>query len=179
MISKIITTSILASNIIFLGILFLYFFDKDIRNKIIFYINTYILHLIVLITGGSVVGSLIYSNILNFSPCVLCWYQRIVIYPQFIISIMALKKNDKNIVNYLLTFSIIGFLISLYQWLSNFTGKSLLPCTASGGECSRIYVIDYGYITIPFMALSVFIYLTFISLIYLKNKNNLDSDMKV
>jgi hypothetical protein len=66
--------------------------------------------------------------------------------------------------------NVIGFLISFYQTYSNWTGTSLLPCTASGGECSRIYVLDFGYITIPFMALSVFVYMLVVSFIYKTDK---------
>lgn len=170
MISQIITTSILVTNIVFCVALLLFIFNKTFREKIKYYTNTYILYLLFLLVLGSIVGSLMYSNILNYNPCVLCWYQRIVIYPQIIFLLTAIIKKDRGVVYYLIPLSIIGFCISLYQWLSNFTGKSFLPCTANGGECSRIYVMDYGYITIPFMALSVFTYLLALSFIYLKNK---------
>lgn len=167
--SKIISISTLISNILFILFLLLYFTNKKVKIKSILFVKKYILEIILLPIFFSVVGSLIYSEILGFKPCVLCWYQRILIYPQLILLLLAIKKNDKNIIEYLIPFSWIGFLISLYQSYSNWGGGSILPCTASGGECSRIYVLDYGYITIPFMALSVFIYILSISYIYKKN----------
>lgn len=170
MISKLITTSILVSNIIFVVIVCIYFLNKDVRLKINNFVRLYILEVMIFLVGSSTIGSLIYSNILNFSPCVLCWYQRILLYPQFVLLFVAIKKGDKGIINYLTPLSLLGLIISLYQWLSNLTGQSLLPCTASGGECSRIYVLDYGYITIPFMALSIFIYILTTTYIYKKSK---------
>lgn len=168
--SKIISLSVLVSNVLFVLFLFLYFTNRGFKTIIKEFIKNNILFILIVPILASILGSLMYSEILGFKPCVLCWYQRIIIYPQFILLAVAIKNKYKDIVDYLIPFNVIGFLISFYQTYSNWTGTSLLPCTASGGECSRIYVLDFGYITIPFMALSVFVYMLVVSFIYKTDK---------
>ena len=120
----------------------------------------------------AIVGSLLYSNLIGFEPCTLCWWQRIFIYPQAVLFLVAILKKDRGIFDYALPMSIAAFILSLYQSYSNFSGASLLPCTATGGECSRIYVIEYGYITIPLMSLTLVTYLLFIKLCAYKHEDN-------
>jgi len=121
-------------------------------------------------------GSLAFSNIIGFPPCELCWFQRIVIYPQALITLVALLRKRgaeaRTLVEYLLPLSVIGFVISLYQsYVQWGGGSSILKCTLASGECAKLYVYAYGYITIPFMALSIFVYLVSMSCIYLYGKN--------
>jgi disulfide bond formation protein DsbB len=168
LVSSLIINGVLISNIIFVVVLFLYFFTSN-KNKIGDFIKTNIIYLIFILSATSVFGSLIYSEIMDFPPCVLCWWQRVLLYPQMILSLVAIFRKEKNIVYYLIPMSVLGFLVSLYQSYVQWGGGSLLPCTAEGGECSKLYVYEYGYITIPFMALSIFVYLLFVSLVYKKN----------
>lgn len=93
-------------------------------------------------------------------------------YPQAILAFVAMIKKDKNIVDYLLPLSILGAIVSFYQSLVNWGLEgSLVGCTSVGGECARVYVLEYGYITIPFMAFTVFAYLIGLSIVYYKSKN--------
>ena len=39
-------------------------------------------------------GSLYFSEIRQFEPCELCWYQRILMYPMVVILGIATFKND-------------------------------------------------------------------------------------
>jgi len=106
---------------------------------------------------ASVSGSLFYSNYIGYPPCPLCWFQRIFIYPEVILLGLALlKKNDKNIIDYSLTLSVIGLLISVYQNYIVFNGLHSTVCTISE-PCTINYVLEYGYITIPMMALTSFV----------------------
>lgn len=112
--------------------------------------------LVVALAG--LVGSLFYSEALGFSPCVLCWWGRIALYPQVLILALALYFKDRgaSTVRYLIGLSIFGALVSFYHSSSQFGGISFTPCTADGGACSVLYVLEYGYITIPVMALTAF-----------------------
>ena len=93
-------------------------------------------------------------------------------YPQAILAFVAMVKKDKNIVHYLLPLSILGATVSFYQSLINWGFDGVLfGCTSVGGECTRVYVLEYGYITIPFMAFTVFAYLIGLSVIYYKSKS--------
>ena len=68
------------------------------------------------------VGSLFYSNYAGFSPCSLCWFQRIFMYPEVILLGMALFKKEDYIVDYSLALSIVGWIVSAYHNYIYFTG---------------------------------------------------------
>ncbi len=103
-------------------------------------------------------SSLFYSNIAGFAPCILCWWQRVFLYPQAIILAMATFIKDKHIRTFCLTFSIIGAAISIYHIYLQFGGNPLVPCAAAGATvtCTFRYFLEFGYITIPTMSLTTF-----------------------
>ena len=116
-------------------------------------------------------GSLFFSEIMNFIPCSLCWYQRIFMYPLvFLFSINLLLPDDK-IFKYAFPLACIGWLISIYHNLLMFKiiPEKLSPCI-QGVPCSVDYINWLGFITIPL--LSFFAYtLILILLINLKKEN--------
>ena len=57
------------------------------------------------------VGSLFFSEILHFPPCMLCWYQRILMYPLVVIIAVGILRRDKGVYQYVLPLSITGFII--------------------------------------------------------------------
>lgn len=101
---------------------------------------------------------LIYSEIINFAPCYLCWWQRIFMFPQFLIFSVALWNGDRKIVRYVTPLLLLGFLVSVYQNFFYYFGQgSDLPCDASGISCYQHLVSVFGgYISIPMMALTAF-----------------------
>lgn len=101
--------------------------------------------------------SLYYSEIAGFAPCVLCWWQRIFIYPQVILLGLALWKKEKQIIDYAIAVLIPGLVVSLYQVSLQFGVSDALNCAAVGPSCNARYVYEYGYITIPVMALTAII----------------------
>jgi disulfide bond formation protein DsbB len=168
-----ITTLTLVTNIIFILFVLAFAFDKSIRRFVMSYVHKYVLEIIFAVSLGALVFSWWYSNIVNFPPCELCWIQRIFMYPQVLLSFLGILKKDKRIVEYLLPMTIIGGVVALYQSLVHWgIGGGFLACTTTGAECAKVYVLEYGYITIPFMALSSFIYLLTVSLIYYKERVN-------
>lgn len=103
-------------------------------------------------------GSLFYSEVAGFVPCVLCWWQRIFLYPQTILLFIALLKRDENMRFHAFVLSGVGALISLYHTFVQFGWESAFPCPATGGvSCQVLYFLEYGYVTIPTMALTVFV----------------------
>lgn len=117
-------------------------------------------------------GSLFYSEIAHFTPCLLCWYQRIFMYPQTILLGLAIWKKDKGIALYSLTLSIIGAGIAGYHYLLQRGVGPELPCAAVGYSeaCSQRFVMTFGYITIPLMALTAFL-LIIVSMLSLRKKS--------
>lgn len=106
----------------------------------------------------STIGSLFYSNIIGFAPCLLCWWQRIFLYPQVVILGVALSAKSKNWWQYTIPLSALGAATAAYNSYLQFGGNPLVPCSASGvaSDCARVYFLEYGYVTIPTMALTVF-----------------------
>lgn len=107
-----------------------------------------------------------YAALLN--PCLLCWWQRIFMYPIVIIAGIAFIKNEKfsAIADYVLALSILGSLVALYQHLLQVmpTNPILIPCDATG-DCAVRSVFDFGFVTIPWMAFTVFVALAIIAYI--------------
>lgn len=168
-------TSIIASSIppivvasqIVLGLLVVgVFLGKEI---VIGFLKRHGLVLGFAVSSVAVLGSLFYSSILGFPPCVLCWWQRVFIFPTLILFGVALYRMERGVFNYVLPLAILAGLVAIYQAYADFGGASLLACTDSGGDCEKIFVREYGYITIPVMSLTVAGYLTLISWV---NKRN-------
>lgn len=111
-----------------------------------------------IIAIAATLGSLFYSEVAGFAPCVLCWWERIFLYPQAFVLAAAAFVKDKYIRAFCLTFSIIGAVIGAYHSYLQFGGNPLIPCAAagSGPSCTFRYFIEFGYITIPMMAFTAF-----------------------
>ncbi|MBP9719063.1 MAG: disulfide bond formation protein B [Candidatus Levybacteria bacterium] len=119
-------------------------------------------------------GSLYASEIAHFPPCVLCWYQRICMYPLVIIIAIGILKKDKLMPLYVFPFSIIGLIIGLYHVLLYYhiIPNSVAPCI-QGISCTTKYIEWFGFITIPFLSLVSFVTITilmYLSFRYSKKK---------
>lgn len=157
----------LFSHILVVFILAAYvFWDK---RKILAFIRKYALQSSFSVALIATLGSLFYSDVAGFEPCLLCWYQRIFMYPQTVLFGMAITKRDKKIADYGIALSAIGGVIALYHVLLQ---RNLLPniaCDAVGYSvsCSKEFITAFGYITIPVMSVTAF-GLILIALIALK-----------
>ncbi|WP_062352558.1 disulfide oxidoreductase [Bacillus kwashiorkori] len=102
-------------------------------------------------------GSLYFSEIRYFEPCELCWYQRILMYPLTLILGIAVVKKDLQISFYAMMFSSIGGTLSLYHYATQkitLLGENAIACGRV--PCTVQYINWFGFITIPFLALSAF-----------------------
>jgi len=133
------------------------------EHKALVFIEKHSLTIGFLAVLSAVVGSLIYSEFIGYAPCILCWYQRIVMYPQVILLGIAAWKKEYSIWFYSRTLSIIGLIIGLYQYYGQMFNEGALPCSNAATSCAKLYFVDFGYITIPMMAISIFAFLIIIS----------------
>lgn len=136
------------------------------------YIKDWILFLNLIIVFIATIGSLYYSEVLQYTPCKLCWYQRIFMYPQVFLYWLAIILKDKKIVAYSFFLSLLGAPIAFYHYTLQRGWVSGADCSAVGYSisCSQQFVMNYNYITIPFMAFSAFGLVLLFSTIYLFKK---------
>jgi disulfide bond formation protein DsbB len=106
-------------------------------------------------------GSLFFSQIANFPPCELCWFQRICMYPLSILTLLLAWHRDNRAARYLLPLPVVGACVSVYHLLiENNVIKEPPACFASApGGCGVKWVNEFGYITIPTLALTGFLLL--------------------
>lgn len=119
--------------------------------------NIYYYTAALIVSIAATVGSLYYSEIKNFVPCSLCWYQRIFMYPLPIILGIAVYYNEAVIKRYILSIAVVGWAISLYHVLLQKVPalKATEPCK-QGIPCSVDYVNYLGFITIPMLSFTAF-----------------------
>lgn len=127
------------------------------------FIENYALYLAWVVALVATLGSLYFSNIRGFVPCELCWIQRIFMYPLTIVLGIAAFTNDVRMRLYVLPLTIIGGSISLYHYLvQKVPGfANIKPCV-QGVPCNVQYINWFGFVTIPFLALTAFTLITII-----------------
>lgn len=134
----------------------------------------YISWLQAIIATGS---SLYLSEVLQWTPCILCWYQRILMYPLVIIILVGIYIKDKLLPYYVLALSIPGALMALYHYLlqKGVLPQEIAPCTL-GASCEREYIGWFGFITIPLLSFAAFAVISIVTFLYFKysQDNNLD-----
>lgn len=99
-------------------------------------------------------GSLFFSEVMGLQPCVLCWYQRIFMYPLVAIFLVGLFPFDKAVVRYALPITIIGWCFAIYHYLlyTGYIPEGLQPCS-QGVSCADINLELFGFITIPMLSI--------------------------
>lgn len=173
-------TSILAyatvfSHIVFVLLVVALVFSKTFGKEIVNFIGKHAVLFGFIVSLSAIIGSLIYSNVIGYEPCELCWWQRIAIYPQAVLFLVALLKKDRGVFKYSVPLSVLGTVVALYHTYIQLGGTtSVLPCTATGAACAKVFVLQFGYITIPTMSLTILGYLlllAFIKKTYDKNNS--------
>ena len=117
----------------------------------------------------SSLGSLFFSEIMEFPPCGLCWYQRIFMFPLVFIFIVGLFPLDRNCIKYALPISLTGWGFAVYHQLvyAGIIPERLQPC-GQGVSCSETYLDLFGFVTIPM--LSLLSYSTIIALLLIAKR---------
>ena len=102
-------------------------------------------------------GSLFFSEVMEFIPCTLCWYQRIAMYPLVIIFLVGMMPFDKSVFKYAVPFIGLGWFFGLYHNLLHY---GIIPPSASpcvhGVPCFTKYIEWFGFITIPMLSFIAF-----------------------
>ena len=123
--------------------------------------NWTLLFLCWLLVSVSTTGSLFFSYVLEFEPCVLCWYQRICLFPLVLILAAGLFPFDKAVVKFALPLAIAGALTALYHTLlyAGIIPESIQPCS-QGVSCTEKYIELFGFVSIPMLSMLSFLAIT-------------------
>ena len=111
-----------------------------------------------LIATLATLGALFMSEIMGLAPCVLCWYQRIFMFPLVIILALGLFPFDPKLLRYALPLSAIGLVIAAFHILLvwGIVPEALAPCR-QGIPCKTVQIEWFGFVTIPLLSFLAFL----------------------
>ena len=122
-----------------------------------------------LVASVATLGSLFFSEVMMFPPCVFCWYQRICMYPLVVILSAGLFPVSKSVIKFSAPLALIGWVVAVYHNLLYYKilPESAAPCVR-GISCTTVYIEWLGFITIPLLSLLAFS--AILILLFLTNK---------
>lgn len=154
----------IALNALTLGMLVL-LMRKGSRAQVRALVGTHARLIVFLASFAAVALSLFVQYGAGLNPCMLCWWQRIFMYPVALVSLIAIIKNSdfSTIADFVIASSLLGAAVALYQhFLQMLPSGTLIPCDASG-ECAVRSVFEFNFVTLPWMAFSVFVFLALVA----------------
>lgn len=110
-----------------------------------------------LIATISTLGALFLGEIMGYTPCVLCWYQRIAMFPLVLVLAAGLFPFDPRVVRYALPLAVVGWLLAMFHLalVAGWIPENIKPCQADV-PCSDVVVVWFGFVTIPLLSLASF-----------------------
>lgn len=110
------------------------------------------------VAATATLGSLYFSEVADFVPCRLCWFQRIAMYPLSVIALVALIRRDRSARYYIVPLAAIGAGISLYHYLIEWgVLDDSESCALFGPACADVWFRSFGFVSLAFMALCGFV----------------------
>lgn len=141
----------------------------DYQNGQVVYqrwVAPYVWWIIFATTVGGVATTLLYSEVLGFIPCSLCWLQRVALYSLALMGIAAWRMRDQVFFPiYGIVLASFGLLVAVYQYIyqalpQDVLQSGLVPCLADGSaDCSKKVMEVFGFITFPFLSGVLFLFL--------------------
>jgi disulfide bond formation protein DsbB len=109
-------------------------------------------------------GSLYLSEVAGYLPCVLCWYQRIAMYPLTIVLGVAALRRDRAVWLTALPIAAIGSAVSVWHIAIERNPALGGPCDPTA-PCSIRWVEELGFLTLPTMALIAYLAIIVLTLV--------------
>jgi len=111
-----------------------------------------------LVAAVATLGALFMSEIMGFAPCVLCWYQRIFMFPLVLILALGLFPFDPKVLRYALPLATMGLLVAGFHVLLTVgvIPETLAPCR-DGIPCKALQIEWFGFVTIPLLSFFAFL----------------------
>lgn len=111
-----------------------------------------------LVASLATLGALFMSEIMGFAPCVLCWYQRIFMFPLVLVLALGLFPFDPKVLRYALPLALVGLLVAVFHLLltAGVIPESMTPCR-QGIPCATVQIEWFGFVTIPLLSAFAFL----------------------
>lgn len=148
-----------------LGVTLVLLYDYLFNNSVWYqqFVAKYVWYILMLVSFGGVVTTLLYSEYFGFVPCSLCWLQRIALYPQAIMSVVAYRVRDTVFFPlYGIVISTFGLMVAIYHYIYQMVPKEVLtagalPCLADGtADCADKVMNVFGFVTFPMLSAITF-----------------------
>jgi disulfide bond formation protein DsbB len=102
------------------------------------------------------VGSLYFSEVAGFTPCTLCWYQRIAMYP-FVVLFGVATLRRAHYVTGAPALAAVGAVVAGYhvalEWLPSLDTGACAAAT----PCTYVWFREFGIFSLPTLALTAFL----------------------
>ncbi|NMG00249.1 disulfide bond formation protein B [Aromatoleum toluolicum] len=110
-----------------------------------------------LVAASSLLGALFLGEVMELPPCVLCWWQRIAMFPLVLILPAGMFPLDRSVIRYALPLTLAGWLVALFHVLlvAGVIPERIQPCSR-GVSCKEIQIEWFGFLTIPMLSLIAF-----------------------
>ena len=101
-------------------------------------------------------GSLYFSESANYTPCTLCWYQRIAMYPLVLILGIAILRRDTGVRIYAIPVALVGAAIASYHYLLEWFPEIDTGACSAVIPCTQVWFREFGFVSLPLLALVAF-----------------------
>jgi disulfide bond formation protein DsbB len=110
-----------------------------------------------LIATASTLGALFLGEVMGYAPCVLCWYQRIAMFPLVLVLAAGLFPFDRRVIRYALPLAVAGWAVALFHLalIAGWIPENIKPCQ-QGVPCADVQVVWLGFVTIPLLSVASF-----------------------
>jgi len=110
-----------------------------------------------LIATVGTLGAIFVSEVMEHPPCVLCWYQRICMFPLVVILALGLFPFDARVIRYTLPLAAAGAFVAFFHilLLAGVIPEGMKPCT-QGVPCTDVPIQLLGFLTLPLLSVIAF-----------------------
>lgn len=110
-----------------------------------------------LVAAVSTLGALFLGEVMGYTPCTLCWYQRIFMFPLVLVLAAGLFPLDANVIRYSYPLAMGGLGTAVFHFAvtKGYISESVTPCT-QGVPCSQVQVEWFGFVSIPVLSVAAF-----------------------
>jgi len=110
-----------------------------------------------LVAAVATAGSLWFSEVADYVPCRLCWFQRICMYPLVAVLVVGAWRRDRVVRWYALPMLVAGTTVSAYHSLIEWKPWLDSGSCGAGPSCTDVWFRRFGFLTLAVMALIGFV----------------------